>query len=208
MQLISKGTFEALHRPQKNLQIEPYDERSYEVNCYYFHLGALKQGERIVKVPDGAHLRRGQACVVFTLERFVLNERVFAILGPCSELFLKGLALYHSPTIDPGFDGALELRLHNLSDRTVPLQFGMRIGKVVFFDVSDTIMHLDKYVRVEREKVAWVARRRAAEEIRKLAEGLTKEELFPSPRDIWVEKTIDSEWGESGRRCPFLVNEE
>ena len=179
MLLISKGMYDALYRPRNYLAIDPIDNSLFTPSCYYFRLGATKEQEQVVPLEKSVTLGKHQTKRVFSLETFSLSERVFALIGPCSELICNGLCLRNSPTIDPGFSGSLEVVIENLTDKPASLEPAMVIGKAVFFDVSDTIMDLDKYIRLEKQKAVWVARKQAGEKIREAA--------------MWVEKTIDSE---------------
>ena len=62
----------------------------------------------------------------------------------------RGVQLLNGPSIDPGFNAPLDLALLNLSDEDVYLDLGDPIGKILFFDISDT--GLQK--RYKRSKLA------------------------------------------------------
>lgn len=76
--------------------------------------------------------------MIRSLETFMLSSKVMAIFGQVSDLSKAGLQLLHSPFIDPTFFGQLELGLANHSGGEVVLEWKQSIGKVCFFDVSDT----------------------------------------------------------------------
>lgn len=71
-------------------------------------------------------------------ETFMLSEKVIGIFGQISDLARLGLDLANSPFIDPLFHGQLELGLWNRTAKKVDVPLGQRIGKVTFFDISDT----------------------------------------------------------------------
>jgi dUTPase len=179
MQLISKGMYEALYRPQGTLIIDPFDESLFCASFCYFRLGGLGAEEGVLPLTEQIELRKREVRRVFTLETFKLSGAVLGLLGPCSELLLKGLVLHNSPTIDPGFEGSLEMLLENNTDQGLNVRPGTKIGKVVFFDVRDSLLDLHQYVDTERKKAAWVARRQAGDKILEAA--------------AWIEKMIDSE---------------
>lgn len=179
MLLISKGMYEAFYCPWNYLTIDPIDNSLFTPNCYYFRLGGMGEQKEVVPLEKPATLGRREVKRVFTLETFSLSERIFAVIGPCSELMCKGLCLRCSPTIDPGFSGSLEMFIENLTENRASLEPTMVIGKAVFFDVSETMIDLDKYVRLEKQKAIWVARKQAGEKIKEAG--------------IWIEKMIDTE---------------
>ena len=184
MILISKGMYEAFYGPHRYLTIDPIDNSLFTPNCYYFRLGGIGEKEQVVPLEKSVTLGKHEAKRVFSLETFFLSERVFAIIGPCSELICKGLCLRNSPTIDPGFLGGLEMIIENLTDNRVSLEPAMVIGKAVFFDISETMIDLDRHVRPEKQKAVWGARKQAGEKIREAG--------------IWVEKMIDTEAPKDG----------
>jgi len=179
MILISKGMYEAFYGPRNYLKIEPIDDSSFTPNCYYFRLGGIKEEGHVVPLEEPVTLGRRQIKRVFSAETFSLSERVFALIGPCSELICSGLSLRNSPTIDPGYSGCLEMLIENLNDERVSIKPAMIIGKAVFFDICETMIDLDEYVRLEKQKAVWIARKQAGEKIREAG--------------IWIEKTIDTE---------------
>jgi len=127
------------------LDILPWDESRQQHTAYYFGLGAdydVADGDgfatrRLTRsaplvVPPRAFLK------IKSEEVFNLSEKVMGILGPVSDLADMGLQLVHSPFIDPIYHGHLMLGLVNHLDRDVALDRGVAIGKVSFFDISDT----------------------------------------------------------------------
>ncbi len=131
------------------LDIEDFDPKLLLPTYYYFRLGELvriweegredyrveelgEPGREVLSIPA-----RGYA-LIQSLERFKCSKKVLAIFGQRSSLPRKGLRLNHSPTIDPNFAGYLEMGLENLLDKPKEIRSGDIIGKIVFFDVSDT----------------------------------------------------------------------
>lgn len=98
-----------------------------------YHLVELDEpGKEVLTIPARGYV------LIQSLERFTCSKKILCIFGQVSALARKGLRLNHSPTIDPNFRGYLEMGLENLLDRPRELQYGECIGKVLFFDVSDT----------------------------------------------------------------------
>jgi len=179
MLLISKGMYEAFYGPRGYLTINPINDSLFTPNCYYFRLGGIREQKEVMPLQESVTIGKREAKRIFSLETFSLSERAFAVIGPCSELICKGLSLRNSPTIDPGFSGSLEMMIENLTDDRLSLEPGMVIGKAVFFDVSETMIDLDSYVRLEKQRAVWVARKQAGDKIREAG--------------VWIEKMIDTE---------------
>lgn len=144
MFLVSKFIYEAmakskLHEKTPYLQIHNYEPENHMQTFYRFCYGAPDNKGK-VGVPEPVNLKPGTYRSIWSLEGFQLSERVLAVFGHSSELFLRGLELVHSPFIDPGFPGQLQLVVRNFSDQIVLLSPKEIIGKVVFFDISDTIL--------------------------------------------------------------------
>ena len=127
------------------LSIAPFIEKNLEHTFYYFTLGgegllngkpyslSKKQSERYLT------LEPNDFAIIKTIETFTLSGKVLGILGQCSEITKLGLQLLHSPFIDPKFNRPLEFGLKNLNNQAITLEFGVsKIGKVSFFDISDT----------------------------------------------------------------------
>lgn len=131
------------------LDIEDFKPKLLHPTYYYFRLGKWVQiweegrkdyhfeelgepGREVLSIPA-----RGYA-LIQSLERFKCSKKVLAIFGQTSSIPRKGLRLNHSPTIDPNFAGYLEMGLENLLDKGIEIRCGDTIGKIVFFDISDT----------------------------------------------------------------------
>lgn len=107
--------------------------RVWDGNRKEYHLEELGEpGKEVLTIPPRGYV------LIQSLERFTCSKKVLGIFGQVSALARKGLRLNHSPTIDPNFRGYLEMGLENLLDRPRELQYRELIGKVLFFDVSDT----------------------------------------------------------------------
>jgi len=131
------------------LDIEDFELKLLHPTYYYFRLGKWVQiwdenrkeysfdelgrpGKKVLCIPA-----RGYG-LIQSLERFLCSKRVLAIFGQVSALPRRGLRLNHSPTIDPNFKGYLEMGLENLLDNPKEIRYGDAIGKIAFFDISDT----------------------------------------------------------------------
>ena len=135
------------------LSIEPFQNSNLCPTYYYFtlgrqyrlwnvekndwHLGELSVGNEVLEV------KPKEFVLIQSEERFRCSKQCMAIFGQSSSLIRKGLSLRNSPFIDPNFPdeakaGYLELGLKNELTKPLRLRLGERIGKVCFFNVSDT----------------------------------------------------------------------
>jgi deoxycytidine triphosphate deaminase len=128
------------------LDIVNFAESSLQHTSYYFRLGpdyelkatAETRIFRLTEEKPTLLLEPNSYAVIKTLESFSLSDKVLGILGQTSKLMAGGLQLIHSPFIDPLFQGQMELGLSNLTSKSVTIRLGQIIGKVSFFDISDT----------------------------------------------------------------------
>ena len=142
------------YKKEGMLDIQDFEPKLLLPTCYYFRLGKYARlwdqerrdyhleelgepGNEVLTIPPGGY------ALVQSLERFTCSKKVLALFGQISELPRKGLRLNHSPSVDPNFSGYLEMGLENLLNHQRELKFGDRIGKMLFFDVSDTYPILD-----------------------------------------------------------------
>jgi deoxycytidine triphosphate deaminase len=131
------------------LDIEDFETELLHPAYYYFRLGNWvaiwdeqakgykfeelgEPGKEILNIPPRGYI------LIKSLERFKCSKKVLGIFGQTSTLPRKGLRLNHSPTIDPNFSGYLEMGLENLLDKSREIKYGDIIGKILFFDISDT----------------------------------------------------------------------
>lgn len=131
------------------LDIEDIDRDLLHPTYYYFRIGKWikiwddKQrdyqiielgghGKEVLTIPPRGY------CLVQSLERFYCSSKVLALFGQISALPRKGLRLNHSPSIDPNFRGYLEMGLENILDHPVELKYKENIGKMMFFNISET----------------------------------------------------------------------
>lgn len=127
------------------LSIDPFLDKNLEHTFYYFRLGAegtlngvpyslsKKNEEKFLT------LQPNDFAFIRTMETFTLSGKILGLLGQCSEISKQGLQLLHSPFIDPKFNKQLEFGIKNLNTKPISLELGVsKIGKVSFFDISDT----------------------------------------------------------------------
>ena len=136
------------------LDIEDLEPKLLHPTYYYFRLGSQvkvwneerrdydvnelgEPGKEVLIIPPQGYV------LIKTLERFSCSKKVLGIFGQISALVRKGLRLNHSPTIDPNFKGYLEMGIQNTLNQPRELEYGESIGKVSFFDVSDTYPVVD-----------------------------------------------------------------
>lgn len=126
--------------PKGDVKIAPYDSANHHGSCYYFRVAAADQNgqpdatSRPISIPKNGFVN------VCSLERFELSERVLGLFGGLTDLISRGLQLVHSPAIDPLFKGSLALGIRNMTENAVELRVGDKVGEVLFFDVSDSLV--------------------------------------------------------------------
>ena len=126
-------------RPPDGHQYGPYGP---PYDSYIDQVIVLSESERYFRMEPREYVR------IRSFERFALDHATLAILGGLSDLHRRACQLVHSPFVDPLFPssdptsetsgGFLELGLLNLSEDSVTLEYKQLIGKIAFFDVSDT----------------------------------------------------------------------
>lgn len=169
MFLISKFVYEAmgkskLHATSAYLRIHNYLPENHQQTYYKFRYGAPDVDGKVGK-PGVIQMKRSSSAAIWSLEGFELSERVFAIFGHTSVLFKRGLELIHSPFIDPGFPGQLQLIIRNFSDHEVSLTPGEILGKIMFFDISDTILSASDLLKEVQENTQNQVRQKAIQEM-------------------------------------------
>src|SRR5438046_1818240 len=108
MLVISKLMYESIYEPHGSLKISGYEAANHLSSHYYFRLGAMRKGREVVPIDgNGLSIAPHSLMQVWSLESFVLSERVLGLFGSLSALFDRGLQLLNSPFIDPTFNGAL-----------------------------------------------------------------------------------------------------
>lgn len=180
MFLISKFAYDAMTKSRhdnisKYIIIHQYAEKNHKQTYYKFRYGAPDDNGEVGKVSP-INLSAGAYASVWSLEGFELSERVLAIFGHSSSLFKRGLELIHSPFIDPSFKGQLQLVVRNFSDKEVILNSKDALGKITFFDISDTILSLDDLMQEVQRNVQNVTRQKAIHEISKAMGEIAKDD--------------------------------
>ena len=153
---------------RRGLGIDPLEPKNLAQTCYYFRVGRIAdvltddQGPVDVR-KHGLILPPGTMARVESLEAFRLPENVLGLLGSQTNLPIeRRLQLIHGPSIDPGYNGQIEFVVMNIGQKPVQIDYGAKIGKVMFFDVAETSiedvsLYETAYLRQERLR----ARRKA-----------------------------------------------
>ncbi len=141
----------ALASPNFGLRIGRFEDSCLQHTAYYFRLGHAyehrnERGDWIpgrLDVDKDLTLGPGETVRIESRESFRLGDRVLGMLGGTSSIARDGLLLLHGPFIDPLFpdediSGRLEMALVNQTKYAQTVKFERRIGKVAFFDISDT----------------------------------------------------------------------
>lgn len=167
MFLISKFVYEAmeksrLHETAPYLKIENRLRENHLQTFYRFRFGAVDDGGKVGS-PSPLTLKRNSYANIWSLEAFKFSERVVGIFGHPSSLFKRGLELVHSPFIEPTFEGHLQLIIKNFSNQELVVNHGEIIGKIVFFDISDTIISAEDLLNEVQEDTHNQIRKKAME---------------------------------------------
>ena len=129
------------------LTIKNFSSKNLQHTSYYFRVGHIYQ---IVNSAEDKKLKEltrenriltiepGQYILIRSAEIFTLSEKVKAFVGSHGEAVSSGLLVNYSPFIDPLYDGWLEIGVKNLLNTNIHLKMGQKIGKLSFFDISDT----------------------------------------------------------------------
>jgi deoxycytidine triphosphate deaminase len=150
-------------RDDPDIRIGQFSDACLQHTYYYFRLGPEtyiqnQQGDWVPQpgLTDTTPLQldKGQCVRIRSLEDFALGERIMGIIGGNTDLALRGVTLLHGPFIDPLYPSStapdpsstdadpvsapLKMALVNHSAFLVTLPLRERIGKITFYDVSDT----------------------------------------------------------------------
>jgi len=129
------------------LTIKNFSSKNLQHTSYYFRVGHIYQIVHSAENKELKELTRenriltiepGQYVLIRTAEIFTLSEKVKAFVGSNGDAVSDGLLVNYSPFIDPLYDGWLEIGVKNLLDTKIHLKMGQKIGKLSFFDISDT----------------------------------------------------------------------
>ena len=149
MYLLNKQELER-HTSNPNssyLSIKNFNLKNLQHTSYYFRVGSFY---KIVHSPEKQELKEltrkdniltihpNQYILVRSAEVFKLSNKVKAMVGSNGETVASGLLLNYSPFIDPLFEGDLEIGIKNLLTEPIHLKLGQKLGKLSFFDISDT----------------------------------------------------------------------
>jgi len=123
------------------LAIDKFENQYLQHTFYYFRLGSFLSTKKAtvpltsnkINLPPESYIN------IESLETFYLGDRIFSIIGQSTELIMSGIQLNYSPFIDPLFQGRLRLGIKNFSQDNIDLEIGQIIGKVSFFDITDSL---------------------------------------------------------------------
>ncbi|WP_433784644.1 dCTP deaminase domain-containing protein [Actinomycetospora sp. CA-101289] len=147
---------------QGTIRINPFEKKQLLSTCYYFRLGQHvtvrhRSGNEIVDLMrTSATVEPGELTIIRSYESFELSESHMGLLGATTRLGVeKSLLLLHGPTIDPSYQGPLDLALLNVGQTNVELTFQMSIGKIHFLNIADSGLAKDHRIvtlqaRIER----------------------------------------------------------
>ena len=166
MFMISRFMYDAIYKPRDFLKINNHEPTNHIGNFYYFRLGGRQENGQVIEGDESVIIPKNGFMKIWSLEEFVLSERVLGLFGNLSALVHQGLQLIHSPSVDPGFTGALALGIRNNTSKDMNLQVGERIGKILFFDVSDTFINAEEFLESVLKQKELDERTKAAETLK------------------------------------------
>lgn len=185
MFMISKFMYHAIYHPREFLDIEGYETDNHIGNFYYFRFGAAEENGKVVPVDGNLVIPKNGFAKIWSWEAFTLSERVLGLFGNLSALVHKGLQLVHSPSIDPGFGpGSLALGIKNNTSEPINLMVGENIGKILFFDVSDTFINVEEFLENALKEKQLEEREKAAEVLQEGYEDMLRryEKIMKNPK--------------------------
>jgi len=169
MFLLSKDTLIRHGYLKNQIKIGNFKKDNLIKTFYYFRAGdtlkLLSPEEKIVDLEkvEKATIPPNGFGLIKSREHFTFDSSIMAIFGNVSDLIKKGLQIVNSPSIDPGFEGNLTLGIKNLTDNPVDITFDEKIGKILFFNVADTVLDYG-YLIDEPEISEKLSRRQKGEE--------------------------------------------
>lgn len=157
--LTGRDILQLVQTPAGSLKIDNFDLKQLQHTAYYVRLGARfsRMSDELVDPEDylsesSPFLRfgPGEYIRVWSHETFNLDARVMGILGGVSDTPRLGLALISGQFIDPLYPieagtatAPLEFGLKNETQLHAAIRLHDNVGKICFFDVSDsTDIHL------------------------------------------------------------------
>lgn len=92
------------------------------------------QAERYLLLP-------GQFVLATTKEYFKLPNNITAFVEGRSSIGRLGLFIQNAGWVDPGFEGEITLELFNANKCAIELQFGHRVGQLVFAMLDENALN-------------------------------------------------------------------
>ncbi len=152
------------HMSQGRLRLTPFREDRLLSTCYYFGLGRtvkIKESKGSVTndLADGpVALDPGDLAIVQSEEHFLLPPDILALLGQQTRMPVeRGLQLLHGPTVDPSYEGPLDLAVLNVGATSAQLEMSMGIGKASFFNIADSNLPPDHKIVGVKERLRRLA---------------------------------------------------
>lgn len=152
MFLLSRETLITHGYLRNQIKISPFMESNLIKTFYYFRAGEtlkiLSPEEKSIDLEKTkkALIPANGFGLIKTREHFIFDATILAIFGNLTDLIKKGLQIINSPSIDPGFEGHLTLGIKNNSSSAVEIEFEEKIGKILFFNISDTYVSFSKLI--------------------------------------------------------------
>lgn len=86
-------------------------------------------------------LQPHQFVLATTMEYIKLPSDLTARVEGRSSVGRMGLFIQNAGWVDPGFEGEITLELYNASDKPILLEYGKRVGQLVFAELDEEAMN-------------------------------------------------------------------
>jgi len=192
----------------KDLIIRNFSKKSLQPASYDMRVGeeAFSSHEKKpidIKSTGSLIVKPGDFILVRTRESVKLSPKIAGKIGLRSFHARKGLALLAGPQIDPGFEGALVVGLHNLDANELKLSYKEPFCTIEFYRLSEPVQrpykgryqHQSKIAErdctaIEERIPAWAPiddrLKRLEQEVKRLTEKLLQPEEITEIREAKV----------------------
>jgi len=184
----------------KELVIRNFSKKCLQPASYDMRVGdeAFSSHEKVkidIKSAGSLSIKPGDFILVRTCESVRLSPKIAGRIGLRSFYARKGLALLAGPQIDPGFNGALVVGLHNLDANELKLPYREPFCTVEFYRLFEAVeqpykgeYQNQKEIResdctaIEERIPAWAPIDDRLKRLEEKVKGLT--EKLPQPEEI------------------------
>ncbi len=169
MFLLSRETMEKHGYLRNQISISPFKASNLIRTFYYFRAGdslkiiSPKEDLIDLEAVGKTRLPANGFGLIKSREHFTFDTSIMGMFGNLSDLVKKGLQIIYSPSIDPGFEGHLTLGIKNNTEFEVELLYEENIGKILFFNVADTVIPMSMLVEEPQIREKLIRRKEGQE---------------------------------------------